>query len=349
VISPQEAVLKNHQMAWQGDPIMPSTSGRVVIVGAGEVGSTLAFAMQISRTAREIVLIDLNKDRARAQALDLSHGSFFVPPVSIRAGAYSDCANADIVVITAGASQKPGQSRLDLVGTNVEICKSVVSEIMQHTKQAILLMVTNPVDVLTYAAVNFSGLPAQRVIGSGTVLDTGRFRYLLSQHCGVDTQNVHGYVLGEHGDSEVMAWSLTSLAGVKIDDYCELCPNQCAATDRRKIGDQVRDSAYHIIEAKGATNFGVALALVKIISAILRDENSILTVSSLMQGEYGIENVCLSVPTVVNRNGADHTICPHLAEDELAGLRASAETIRRVQNQVGLGPVEASQVPGFIA
>ena len=184
------------------------------------------------------------------------------------------------MVITAGANQKPGQTRTDLVETNVEICRSVVSQVMEHTQQAILLVVSNPVDVLTYAALKFSGLPKQKVIGSGTVLDTARFRFLLSQSCQVEPQNVHGYVLGEHGDSEVVAWSLTTLAGMKLEAYCRVCNRNCTAIDCRQIADQVRDSAYHIIEAKGATNFAVALALVKIVTAIIRDENSVLTVST---------------------------------------------------------------------
>ncbi len=315
---------------------MSTTAGKVVIIGAGEVGSTCAFALQMRGAAREIVLIDLNRERAEGQAQDLAHGQSFTPPVEVRAGDYPDSSGAEVIIITAGAAQKPGQSRLDLVGTNVEICRSIVSRVVEHNREAVLVMVTNPVDVLTYAAIRFSGLPRGRVIGSGTVLDTARFRFFLGRHCGVDPSSIHGYVLGEHGDSEVVAWSITTLAGMRMEDYCRACPHKCPPMDRRRIATQVRDSAYHVIEAKGATNFAVALALLRITTAIIRGENSALTVSTLLQGEYGLSNVCLSVPTIVNHNGADRLICPDLSTEDLNALKASAEAIREVQNSVGL-------------
>jgi len=315
---------------------MSNATGKVVIVGAGMVGSTFAYALQIHGAAREIVLIDADRARAEAEALDLSHGAFFTPPVNVRAGDYEDCAGADVVIICAGAKQKPEQSRMDLVGTNVAICKSVVENVLAQTRDPILVVVTNPVDVLTYAALSSSGLPKGRVIGSGTVLDSARFRYLLSQHCQVDAHNVHAYVLGEHGDSEVVAWSITNIAGMKLDDYCRDCPRNCPKMERERIADRVRDSAYHIIEAKGATNFAVGLALVKITTSILRDENSVLTVSTLMSGQYGIEDVCLSVPTTLNRNGVDRVLSADLTEAELKALRSSAAAIRQAQQQVGL-------------
>ncbi len=315
---------------------MSITAGKVVIIGAGEVGSTCAFALQMRGAAREIILVDLNRERAEGQAQDLAHGQSFTPPVTVRAGDYSDCRGAEVVIITAGAAQKPGQSRMDLVGTNVEICRSIVGQVIAHTCEAVLLMVTNPVDVLTYAAIQFSGLPRNRVIGSGTVLDTARFRFFLSQHCRVDPSSIHGYVLGEHGDSEVVAWSIATLAGMRIEDYCRVCPQNCPSLDRQRIARQVRESAYHVIEAKGATNFAVALALLRITTAIIRGENSALTVSTLLQGEYGLNDVCLSVPTIVNRNGADRLICPPLSAEDLEALKASAETIRGVLKGVGL-------------
>lgn len=315
---------------------MSMTAGKVVIIGAGQVGSTCAFALQMRGTAREIVLIDANSERAEGQAQDLSHGQCFTPPVEVRAGDYPDCSGAQVIIITAGAAQKPGQSRLDLVGTNVEICRSVVGRIIEHTREAVLVMVTNPVDVLTYAAIRFSGLPRGRVIGSGTVLDTARFRFFLGRHCRVDPASIHGYVLGEHGDSEVVAWSITTMAGMRMADYCRACPHKCPQMDRQRIAMQVRHSAYHIIEAKGATNFAVALALLRITTAIIRNENSALTVSTLLQGEYGLTDVCLSVPTIVNQNGADRLICPELSAEDLKALKASAEAIRSVQQSVGL-------------
>jgi len=315
---------------------MSSRTGKVVIVGAGAVGATFAYALQIRGAAREIVLVDVDRERAEGEALDLSHGEFFTPPVSIRAGDYQDCGGADVVAICAGANQKPGQSRMELVETNVGICKSIVEAVAAQASEAILLVTTNPVDVLTYAALHFSGLPSGRVIGSGTVLDSARFRHLLSRHCRIDARNVHAYVLGEHGDSEVFPWSMTSLAGMKMEEYCRACPRQCPDVNRQQIAADVRDSAYHIIEAKGATNFAVGLALVKIATSIIRGEDSVLTVSTLISGQYGISGVCLSLPTVLNSGGVDRVICPNLTEAEQAALKSSAEVIRNIQHRVGL-------------
>ena len=315
---------------------MGTTAGKVVIVGAGAVGSTFAYALQIHGAVRKIVLIDADRQRAEGEALDLSHGASFTPPVDIRAGDYEDCAGADVVAICAGAKQRPGQSRTDLVGTNINICRTIVERVVEQTSEAVLLVATNPVDVLTYAALRFSGLPRERVIGSGTVLDSSRFRYLLSRHCRVDEHNIHAYVLGEHGDSEVVAWSITTIGGTRIEEYCETCPRRCPDIEREKIAAQVRDSAYHIIEAKGATNFAVGLAMVEIATSIVRNQNSVLTVSTQMSGEYGISGVCLSLPTVLNENGVDRMICPNLSELELAALRSSAAAIKEVQRQVGL-------------
>ena len=315
---------------------MSAETKKVIIVGAGAVGATFAYALQISGVVREIVLIDKDRKLAQGQAMDLNHGAFFAPPVDIRAGDYEDCAGADIVAICAGASQKPGQSRMDLVATNVQICREIVEKTVEYTTDSILLMVTNPVDVLTYAALQFSGLPKRQVIGSGTVLDSARFRYMLSRHCRVDPRNVHAYVLGEHGDSEVMAWSIATHGGMHILDYCKMCNIDCSQAEHEKISEQVRNSAYHVIEAKGVTNFAVALALVRIATAIIRNENSVLTVSTLLQGQYGIEDVCLSVPAILGDKGVDRYICPELSYDERRQLAASAEAIKIVQQQVGL-------------
>jgi L-lactate dehydrogenase len=240
------------------------------------------------------------------------------------------------VVIAAGAKQKPGQSRLELVGQNVRICNSIVSSILEHTVDAILLMVSNPVDVLTYAALKASGLPPERVLGSGTVLDSARFRFLLSSHCGIDPHNVHAYIIGEHGDSEVAAWSMAHLAGVKLSDYCKVCGRNCGPFEYGSIVQQVRESAYHIIDAKGATSYGIGLALEKIVRSILRDERSVLTVSRLVTGLYGIADVCLSVPVVVDRGGAGRVVCGELSTQEQQELKASAETLKRVLRDVGL-------------
>ncbi len=314
---------------------MPEIS-KVVIVGAGAVGTTCAYTLQISGTVRQIVMIDLDTKHAEAEVMDLNHGLFFTPPVDIRLGDYADCKDADIVVISAGAKQKPGQSRLELVRQNVEICRNIVANIIQHTRDAILLMVANPVDVLTFVALGTSSLPPERVIGSGTVLDSARFRYFLSRHCDVDPHNVHAYILGEHGDSEVAAWSISHLGGVSLSDCQKVCLRNCTDQDRQAIVDQVRQSAYHIIEAKGATCYGIGLALEKIVRSILRDERSVLTVSRLIDGYCGITNVCLSIPTVVGRNGADRPISVELSPREQQGLRASAQTLKKVIRDVGV-------------
>jgi L-lactate dehydrogenase len=313
-----------------------TSAGKVVIVGAGAVGTTFAYALQISGVAREIVLIDVDRKRAEGEVTDLRHGLFFTPSANIRAGDYEDCVGADVVVITAGAKQEPGQTRIDLVQTNAGICKDIVGKIMHKTCEPILLMVTNPVDVLTYAALQYSGLPRERVIGSGTVLDSARFRYLLSRHCRVNPHNVHAYVLGEHGDSEVATWSMTHIAGMPMNEYCAVCGRECSESEREGIADRVRDSAYHIIDAKGGTNYAVGLALVRIATSILRDENSVLTVSTLLEGELGIEDVCLSIPAIVNRTGAERIVPASLSDDELAALRSSAQALKKVLRDIGL-------------
>ena len=315
---------------------MEPGTAKVVIVGAGAVGTTFAYALQIGGAAREIVLIDADKKRVEGEVMDLNHGLFFTPPVDIRAGDYADCAGARVVVIAAGVKQKPGQSRLSLTGQNVRICHSIVDSILQHTREAILLVVSNPVDVLTYAALKASGLPPEQVIGSGTVLDSARFRYLLSRHCGVDPHNVHAYVIGEHGDSELAAWSMTHIAGARMEEYCPVCERNCPDSERAEIAEQVRQSAYHIIDAKGATCYGVGLALEKIVRSILRDEHSVLTVSRLVNGYCGIEDVCLSLPVVVGRNGAGRLVCTRLSAEEQESLCASAGVLKSVLCDVGL-------------
>ena len=309
---------------------------KVVIVGAGAVGTTFAYALQISGGADEIVLMDIDRKRAEGEVLDLNHGLMFTPPVEIRVGDYDDCKGAVVVVITAGAKQKPGQTRLELVETNIKICNEIVRRIIEKTRDAIILIVSNPVDVLTYAALKASMLPKQRVIGSGTVLDSARFRYLLSRNCNVDPRNVHAYVFGEHGDSEVLAWSMTHIAGMQMNDTCRVCRKTCPSSIRDDMAVNVRDSAYHIIDAKGATNYAVGLALLRIVNAILRDENSILTVSTLLEGEFGIEDVCLGAPAIVNSKGADYVFNAPLDDNELKALRSSAKSLKEVLRKLNI-------------
>ena len=310
---------------------------KVCIVGAGSVGATFAYTLMQSGLAREIVLIDLDADRAQGEAMDLNHGLFFAPPVDIRAGGYDDVADAALIVITAGAKQQPGESRLDLVQRNVAICKEIMGEITSRTSDAIIIMVTNPVDVLTYLAQELSGWPHGRILGSGTVLDSARFRYLLSDHCKVDPRNVHAYIIGEHGDSEVGVWSMTHIAGVPMDSYCtQICHQTCTEEHRAQIVEQVRDSAYHVIESKGATYYGVSMALARITAAVLRDENSILTVSLRADGHYGLSGVCLSLPAVVNRTGVERVIDTPLAHHEHEALHHSATVLKDTIAQITL-------------
>jgi L-lactate dehydrogenase len=309
---------------------------KIVIIGAGAVGSTFAFTLMHGGLFGEIVLIDANRERAEGEAMDLNHGLFFAPHVEIRAGDYSDCAGAAIVAITAGAKQKPGESRLDLVQRNAAICRDIVLRILTHTRDAVLLMVTNPVDVLTYAAYKISGLPPNRVIGSGTVLDSARFRYMLSKHCNIDARNVHAYIIGEHGDTEVPAWSFTHIGGIPIQQFCSACRIACGPEERKQIAEGVRNSAYHIIEYKGATNFAVSLALDNIVGAIIRDSNSVLTVSVPLKGQFGLHDVALSVPAIVSRNGISLILEAPLAEDELEGLKRSADVLKGIISKLNL-------------
>jgi L-lactate dehydrogenase len=301
---------------------------KVVIVGAGAVGSTFAYALAQKSLADEIALIDLNPEYAEGQVLDLAHGLPYYPSVEIYVGKKEDYADAHVIVITAGAKQAPGESRLDLLQKNSRIIEALIDEIISQNSQAIILIASNPVDVLTHVALKRSGWPKNRVIGSGTVLDSARFRYLLSQHCSVDVGNVHAYILGEHGDSEFAAWSMTHIGGVPIDEYCPMCDG-CDnwETQREEIVRTVRDSAYHIINYKGATYFAIGMALTRIVGTILQDQRSVLTVSTLLEGEYGIDDVCLGIPCVVGKDGVLQVIEANLTPDEKELLQKSAATV----------------------
>ena len=305
------------------------TRRKVVIIGAGAVGSTHCYALAQSGLADDIVIMDKNEDLARGQVLDLVHGQPFFPTVSIKVGSPSDFADANVIVITAGAAQKPGETRLQLLQKNSAIIRNIMGDIISQNSKAVVLVVSNPVDILTYVALKYSGWERGRVIGSGTVLDSARFRYLLSAHCGVDVHNVHAYMLGEHGDSEFAAWSMTHIAGMPMEEYCPICM-RCSdwKTERQKIEQSVRDSAYHIIGYKGATYFAVGLALVRIVGAILRGQRSVLTVSTLLEGEFGLRNVCLSVPSIVSNRGVSKIIESNLSEQEHTSLSTSADILK---------------------
>jgi L-lactate dehydrogenase len=303
---------------------------KVVVVGAGAVGSTFCYALAQSGLANGIVVIDKNEDLARGQVLDLAHGQPFFPSVSIRIGNVSDYADASVIVISAGAAQRPGETRLQLLQKNAAIMRSIVDDITGQNSTAVIVVVSNPVDVLTHVALEQSGWPKGRVIGSGTVLDSARLRHLLSHHCQVDVHNVHAYVLGEHGDSEFAAWSMTHIAGMDMADYCPLC-GKCAdwKSERGRVEQEVRDSAYHIIDYKGATWFAVGMALVRIVGAVVRNQKSVLTVSTLVDGEYGIRDVCLGLPCIVSNRGVERIVEAPLDESERKSLTASAEILKQ--------------------
>jgi len=306
----------------------------VVIIGAGMVGSTYAYALLISGLVSEIIIIDQNHDRLLGEVMDLNHGVSFVRPVIVRPGDYRDCQTADLIVITAGAAQKVGETRIDLVHRNVEIFKEIIPKVVASETKAVLLIATNPVDVMTYVALKLSGYSKNKVIGSGTVLDTARFRYLLSEHCQIDPSNVHAYILGEHGDSEAPIWSLANIAGLRFTEYCPVCGKDCGPVGKDQIFEEVKNAAYKIIKGKGSTYYAIGLALVNITESILRNEYSVLTVSSLLEGEYGLSDVCLSVPSVVSREGVIKRILLNLSEEEEKKLVNSAEVIKKVLREI---------------
>jgi L-lactate dehydrogenase len=302
---------------------------KIVIIGAGFVGSTTAYALMIGGTAQEIVLIDKIEEKARGEAMDLNHSASFIQPINIYAGDFKDCQEADIIIITAGAPQRPGETRLDLVETNTAIMSEIIYRIMEYNTSAILLIVANPVDIMSFVAWKNSDLPHAKVIGSGTVLDTSRFRHLLSVRCGIDPRNVHGYVIGEHGDSEFPLWSTANIGGVPLERFCEICTRTCSSHNREEISQKVREAAYEIIEGKGATYYAIALAVRRITESILRDEHSVLTVSTYIDDIYGISDIYLSVPCILGKNGVESIIPFELDETERTFFYQTGEIIKK--------------------
>jgi len=310
---------------------------RVAVVGVGIVGATFAYALLLSGLASEIVLIDSNRAKAEGESMDLNHAVPFTHPTRIWAGNYPECAGAAVTVLAAGASQKPGETRIDLIKKNAAIWRAIIPEVAKHNPAGILLIATNPVDVLTYAAWKLSGFAAGRVIGSGTVLDTSRFRYLLSRHFGVDARSIHAYIIGEHGDSEVPVWSLANIAGMRLPEFCQAqnLPYDPHAMD--EIFVQTRDAAYRIIERKGATYYAVAAGLMRITQAILRNQSTVLSTSSLINDYYGIGDVCFSLPTVIDRGGVENVLRLQLSSEEIEKLRHSAEVLKTTIRSLELG------------
>ncbi len=309
---------------------------KVGIIGCGFVGATTAFALMETGLFSEMVLIDVDKKRAEGEALDISHGLAFASPMEIYAGTYEDIADAGIVIITAGAAQKPGETRIDLVSKNAAIFKGIIDQITARPFGGILLVVSNPVDILTHITIELSGLPEHRVIGSGTVLDTGRLKQIIGTRLGVDPRNVHVRILGEHGDSELIAWSNAHVAGIPLEDFFNMRSGGSYEEFRTEVSDLVRNSAYEIIDKKKATYFGIAMAVKRICECIVRDEKSVLSVSNSLQGEYGIEDIALSTPCIVGKDGIEIRMPPSLNYLEQAQLKESAHQLKEVISSLDL-------------
>ncbi|MDR2251255.1 MAG: L-lactate dehydrogenase [Endomicrobium sp.] len=309
---------------------MLKLSPKVCIVGCGNVGMRYAYSMMIGGIAREMVLVDYNKKKAEGEAMDLSHGAPFVSPIKIYSGDYTDSANSDLVVITAGRGQKQGETRIDLIKGNAEIFKTIIPEIVKYSPKAIILVATNPVDILSYITYKISGKPSREIIGSGTVLDTARFRYLISKELNIDSRNIHASIFGEHGDSEFPMWSKAVVGDIFFRDYFEAQNKEKGEQKLKEIFEDVRDSAYEIIEKKGETSYGIGLSLTKISKAILKDQNSVLPVSSLLEDYYGINDIYLSVPAIVHKNGIRQVMKIDFDKEELKALQNSAAKIKEV-------------------
>lgn len=309
---------------------MKNNPKKAAVIGCGFVGAATAFTLMQSKLFSELVLLDANHDKAVGEAEDIGHGIPFAGEMDIYAGDYDDIADCSIIIVTAGANQKPNETRLDLVQKNVAIYKSIIPEIAKRNYEGILLIVSNPVDILTYVAQKLSGLPERRVIGSGTVLDTARLKYALSQHLNVDSRNIHSFIIGEHGDSEIAAWSSTNISGVPLDDFLEMRGHMHPDMDKQEIAEKVKNSAYDIIAKKHATYYGIAMSVRRICECIVRDEKSILPISTVMHGDFGIEDVCLSMPTILSAEGVETHIPIELSEKEHTNLKKSADTLKNI-------------------
>jgi L-lactate dehydrogenase len=313
-----------------------NSPSKIAIIGAGSVGATIAYACLIRGVAKQVALYDVNRTKVHAEGLDLNHGLQFVPMATLEA---SDdigvCAGAHVVVITAGAKQKPGQTRMDLAQANANLCRQLVPDLLRVAPDALFLLVTNPVDVITYVTQQISGLPPGRVLGSGTVLDSSRFRFLIARRCNVAVQNVHAYIVGEHGESEIPLWSSASIANIPLHEWAVPRHGKLTVRDRTEIFQDVKDAAAQIIAGKGATNYAIGLATARILEALLHDEDRILPVSSLLNGYREISDVCLSVPCIVNRAGVEQPLPVPMNANEDAGLKNSAEQIRAAIRAVG--------------
>lgn len=310
---------------------------KVTIIGAGSVGATIAFTMANDTIASEILLIDINKEKAEGEVMDIMQGTAFRDPITVTSGDYCDAVGSDIVIISSGISRKPGQTRIDLTKTNVGIMKSIAPEIAKYAPNAIYIIVSNPVDILTYVFTKESGIPENQIIGSGTMLDTARLRSTISDRLGIAKKNIHAYIFGEHGDTSFVPWSIANISGISVDDYCKLIhpeANEEDMLDKEEIIDYVRTSGGQIIKRKGATFYAIAVSVCRICKTILGSQNSIITVSSMMHGEYGIEDVCLSVSCVVGPKGLEGRVTLPLTEEEVEKLHVSANALKDVIRQI---------------
>jgi L-lactate dehydrogenase len=314
---------------------------KIAILGAGNVGATIAFALTTAGLATEIALIDIMADKAKGEAMDIIQGTPFCPPVDIYSGDYSAAEGADIVILTAGAARKPGQTRIDLAQGNINIVNMIMPEVVKRAPDAIYIVVANPVDILTYHITKNFGLKENQVIGSGTMLDSARLRSILAAHVDINPNNVHGYVFGEHGDTSMVPWSLTYIGGMTMEEFCKSSSEdaeRCGKEQLDSILDDVRTSGGKVIKLKGATFFAVSLAVRRIVECIVQDANSVLTVSGLINGRYGIDDVCLSLPFVIGANGIEREITPPLTNEELTQLHDSADALKEVIRSVNFKP-----------
>jgi len=323
---------------------------KVAIIGTGRVGASCAYALQLHGLVSEIVLINASRKRAEGEAMDINHGMQFTKHARVWAGDYKDCSDADIIVLTAGSSQRPGDTRLDLLQNNAFVLQRIFAPALKYLEDSIIVVAANPVDVLTYLTWQMSGLPSHQVIGSGTILDTARFRFLLGQHFDIETHNVHAFILGEHGDSQVPVWSLANIAGIRLDEFGRLNGKSLNEQQKKNISESTRRAAYEIIQRKGATYYAIAAGLVRIIEAIVKNENSVLTVSGVLHDIHGFDNVALSLPSVVNRQGIAKTLDLPLAEDEDIRLSESACILRdaietlHLEERISVGRIPSARL-----
>jgi L-lactate dehydrogenase len=310
------------------------SGSKVVIIGAGSVGASIAFAMSIKQLCTDLVIIDANQDKAEGEAMDIRHGLAFLGQMNVRSGNYEDCANSDVIIMAAGLWRKSGESRSDLARANCRTAKGITAEIMKHYTRGVILVVTNPVDVLTYKIQKWSGLPDGRVVGSGTVLDSNRFRSMLSKKLGVDVRNVHGYMIGEHGDSQFAAWSATNISGFNIDDYCQTVGIKFDAADKKEIVEHVKSAGDRIISLKGASFYGLTVSVITLVESLLHNQSTIRPVGSIMHGEYGLDDVVVNVPSVLGQNGVEKILVLDLTDEEKALLHLSAAQVKTLIDQV---------------